>query len=127
MTEYPALDRMEALVRGLDAMSRDLGDKLGALAGRSAQGVSDSGLVLVQASADGAITDVRIDPRALRSGSQTLAEEFLQAAQRAQEQAAELSKETVRALLDPIPGAADRRDPADPDDRYDTGRYRDEP
>jgi DNA-binding protein YbaB len=122
--EYPSLDRLEALVQGLDTMSRDLGDRLGALAGQSAEGISDSGLVLVVASVDGAITDVRIDPRAKRAGSQDLAAEFLQAATRAQERAAELSKEAVRALLDPIPGAADRRDPAD---RHDSRWYPDEP
>lgn len=115
---YPALDRLEALVNGLDAMGRDLGDRLGALAGRSVEGVSDSGLVVVDAGADGTITGVRVDPRAMRGSSQALAEEFLQAVTRAQEGAAELSKETVRDLLKPVPEMADRDDARrNPDER----------
>ena len=56
-----------------------------------------------------AITDVRLDPRAMRFGSQDLAAEFLQAAERAQDNAAELSKEAVKALLGPASGAGDQR------------------
>ncbi|GAA1499649.1 hypothetical protein GCM10009827_002580 [Dactylosporangium maewongense] len=109
MTEYPSLDRLEALVQGLDAMSRDLGDRLGALAGQTAEGVSDSGLVLVKATTDGAVTDIQLDPRAMRFGSQDLAADVLQAVKRAQDNAAELSKEAVKALLDPVSRAGDQR------------------
>ncbi|GIJ49467.1 hypothetical protein Val02_63530 [Virgisporangium aliadipatigenens] len=118
--EYPALDRLEKLINGLHAMGGRLGERIGELAEQAAEGVSDSGFVIVRAKNDGTIVDVLLDPRAMRAASQTLAEEFLQAAQRAQEQAAESSRAAVRALLDPLPGMDGRTEP-------DVDRYPDVP
>jgi DNA-binding protein YbaB len=102
--EYPALDRLGALINGLTDMGSRLSERIDRLAEQSAEGISDSGHVIVRARNDGGIIDVRLDPRAMRIPSQNLAEEFLQAAKRAQEQAARMSTEAVRTLLDPVPG-----------------------
>ena len=107
--EYPALDRLEALAKGLDTMQSQLTSSLADIAEIVADGVGDSDLVLVQARTDGTIIDVRIDPRAMRMGSETLAEEFRQAANRAREAAAEQTKERVRTLLAPLPEATGSR------------------
>ncbi len=101
--EYPALDRLEALVHGLEAMQGDLNDRLTDISTTISEGVGDSGLVIVRARADGTLTDVHLDPRAMRMPSQDLANEFLQAASRAQAAAAGTTKDAVRTLLEPLP------------------------
>ena len=108
--DYPALDQIESLVRGLGRMRDDLSAKLTELSDAKAKGVSDSGLVAVRVRATGAIDAVRVDPRAMRMASADLAEEFRQAATRAQAAAAAAAKERVRTLLEPLP---DQREPAD--------------
>jgi DNA-binding protein YbaB len=101
--EYPALDQIESLVKGLSRMRDDLSAKLVELSEAKAKGTSDSGLVAVRVRANGAIDAVRVDPRAMRMASADLAEEFRQAAVRAQEAASAAAKERVRTLLEPLP------------------------
>ena len=95
----PALDQLESLVRGLTRMHDELSDRLTEIGQQTLDGLSDSGLVRVTARADGTITDVHVDHRALRLTTTELAEQFRQAATRAQENAATTSREHVRSML----------------------------
>lgn len=69
--EYPALDRLESLVTGLNRMGSDLSTKLAELSDTTASGTGDSGLVVVQARSDGAIIDVQLSSRAMRLPQRT--------------------------------------------------------
>lgn len=105
--EYPALDRLGALAQGLQRMSGELSAKLAELSATTSTGASDSGLVTVEVHSTGAIAGVQLDPRAMRMFSEDLAEEFRQAATRAQEAASAAAKERVRTLLEPLPASED--------------------
>jgi DNA-binding protein YbaB len=96
---FPALERIEALTRNLDAWQRDLAARVGDLADSTAQGESDSGLVQVTAAADGKILAVHLNPRAMRLDSQTLGEEVTAAANRAQDAAAARVRELVAEVI----------------------------
>lgn len=106
--DHPALDRIESLVNGLTSMQEGLSSRLEEIAQAPAEGISDSGLVTVQARSDGRIVDVRLDPQAMRLYSEDLAAEFAQAATRAQDAAAATAKDQVRSLLTPPDGPGHR-------------------
>jgi DNA-binding protein YbaB len=86
-------DMRKRLSGMLDQLSR-LRDARDQLAQLHAEGEAADGLVGVTVGPTGALTNVRIDPRAMRLDSQTLAEAVMEAARqataRASEQAGEL-------------------------------------
>ncbi|MEV4135998.1 hypothetical protein AB0J72_27995 [Dactylosporangium sp. NPDC049742] len=79
-----------------------------AFVGRT-HGVADRFETMRAGGAGTDVTDVQLDPRAMRFGSRDLAADILQAVKRAQDDAAELSKEAVKALLDPVFRAGEQR------------------
>ncbi|MCG5470179.1 YbaB/EbfC family nucleoid-associated protein [Micromonospora sp. LAH09] len=119
---FPGLDRIEALARNLDSWQRELAGKMTELEDSSAEGVSDSGLVRVTASADGTIVSTDVNARAMRLDSYTLAEEFTAAAKRAQEAAAARVRELVGEVMADAPGGSP---PPDSGRAADSGRVAD--
>lgn len=96
---FPALDRIEALSRNLQAWQQDLAGRLSELEETSAAGTAADGLVSVTAAPDGKIISVELNPRVMRLDSVTLAEELVLAANRAQAAAAARVRDLVHEVV----------------------------
>ncbi|MFB9475206.1 YbaB/EbfC family nucleoid-associated protein [Nonomuraea salmonea] len=95
-TGDPQLDRVMAEFK---ANSRELSDVMGLVGDVSGEAASPDGKVRVRVTASGQLTGLRIDPRAMRLGSQELAEAILEASRRATEDAARHVMEVTRPYL----------------------------
>jgi DNA-binding protein YbaB len=97
MPEYNETEMRRRLSGMLDNLSR-LRDAQAQLAELQAQGEAADGLVGVTVGPTGALINVRIDPRAMRLDSQTLAESIVEAARNATAQASEKSSELFAGM-----------------------------
>lgn len=105
------IDRMLETLAAQSARFEEMGQRLAEARGR---GEAEDGRVVVEVTPGGSLAALRIDPRAMRLGSEALAEAILQAARQAENDAAERAEEMMRPLLDEpqSPGAevSGRRD-----------------
>lgn len=97
--EFPALDRIAALSANLEKMQHQIDGKLTDLKEVTAEGTGADGLIRVVASPDGRIVSTFVNPRALRLDSQTLAEEFTAAANRAHDEVAAKVREAITGVI----------------------------
>ncbi len=95
----------ERMLRSIEKVQGDLDEVIGT-------GEAASGQVTVTVAADGKVLDVIFGPRAPRLDSQTLAEEVLSAARRAQHDAERRTQELIRESMDGL-------DPAEAQTRLD--------
>ncbi|MEV4567701.1 YbaB/EbfC family nucleoid-associated protein [Nonomuraea sp. NPDC049421] len=95
-TGDPQLDRVMAEFK---ANSRELSDVMGLVGDVAGEAASPDGKVRVRVTASGQLTGLQIDPRAMRLGSQELAEAILEASRRATEDAARRVMEVTRPYL----------------------------
>jgi DNA-binding protein YbaB len=88
-----ALAELAAHAAGFEEATRLLAETRG-------RGESAGGQVAVELSPNGSLTALRIDPRALRLGSQALAEAVIEAYRRAEEDVAGQSFDVARTLFE---------------------------
>ncbi|MEV0592664.1 YbaB/EbfC family nucleoid-associated protein [Nonomuraea cavernae] len=103
----PELDRLMAEFK---ANSKELSDVMGQVGEVRGQATAADDKIRVQVSSSGELTSLRIDPRAMKLGSEELAEAILDAARRATEDAARRLMDVTRPYLDDdLPGDQRRR------------------
>ncbi|GAB2957593.1 YbaB/EbfC family nucleoid-associated protein [Nonomuraea fastidiosa] len=90
------LDRVMAEFR---ANSREFSDVMAQVGEVTGEAASRDGKVRVRVTATGQLTGLHIDPRAMRMGSQELADVILDASRRATEDAARRLMEVTRPYL----------------------------
>lgn len=76
-----------------EKVGRDLAETRG-------RGAAANGTVVVEVSADGSLTGLTIDPRAMRLGSEALAQAILKAAKDAEHDVAAQANQVMEPLLD---------------------------
>lgn len=81
------------------ANSREFSDVMAQVGDVTGEAASRDGKISVRVTATGQLTGLRIDPRAMRMGSQELAEAILEASRRATEDAARRLMEVTRPYL----------------------------
>ncbi|MFC4116933.1 YbaB/EbfC family nucleoid-associated protein [Nonomuraea zeae] len=96
-TGDPELDRALAEMAALTAGFEDVRRRVEETRGR---GESAGGQVAIELTSAGSLAALRIDPRALRLGSQALAEAVMEAFRKAEEDVAGQSFELARALFE---------------------------
>lgn len=82
-----------------EANSREFSDVMGMVGDVVGEAVSPDGKVRVRVTAAGQLTGLQIDPRAMRLGSQELANAVLETSRRATEDAARRVMEVTRPYL----------------------------
>ncbi|MEU8249394.1 YbaB/EbfC family nucleoid-associated protein [Nonomuraea sp. NPDC048916] len=92
----PDLDRLMAEFK---ANSRELSDVMEQVGEVRGQATSADDKIRVQVSSSGQLTSLRIDPRAMKLGSQELADAIMDAARRATEDAARRLMDVTRPYL----------------------------
>ncbi|WP_329085304.1 MULTISPECIES: YbaB/EbfC family nucleoid-associated protein [unclassified Streptosporangium] len=91
-------DRMIAELQEQVNRAEEIGRQLGEVRGR---GEAAGGQVTVETLSTGALVSLRIDPRALRLGSEALTEAIMEAAGHAARAAAEAANRLMASLLPP--------------------------
>jgi DNA-binding protein YbaB len=91
------LDRLTAEFQTISGEFSDVIGRVGEVVG---QAVSPDDKIRVQVSASGQLTALHIDPRAMKLGSQELAEVILDLSRRAAEDAARLLMDVTRPYLE---------------------------
>ncbi|MGW3351766.1 YbaB/EbfC family nucleoid-associated protein [Nonomuraea rubra] len=91
------LDRLMAEFR---ANSRELSEVIGMVGEVAGQAESPDGKIKVRVSSSGQLTALHIDPRAMRLGSQELADTIMDLSRRATEEAARHLMEVTRPYLE---------------------------
>lgn len=97
--EYPALERIEQLVKSLDGLQQRMGERVDELRAQPVEVSDDNGLLRVVADHGGRIERVEISARAMRCGSEELSEEITALVRRAQQVAADRMQESMRDVL----------------------------
>jgi DNA-binding protein YbaB len=97
-TGDPEIDRAIAELAAHTARFEEMSRLLEQTRGR---GESAGGQVTVEVSPTGALAGLRIDPRAMRMGSQALVEAVLEAYRKAEEDVAGRSFDVTRTLFEP--------------------------
>ncbi|UBU17510.1 YbaB/EbfC family nucleoid-associated protein [Nonomuraea gerenzanensis] len=97
-TGDPELDRAIAELAARTTRLEEVGRLLRETTGR---GESAGGQVAVELSATGSLAGLHLDPRALRLGSQALAEAITEAFRRAEEDVAARSHDLARTAFEP--------------------------
>ncbi|MEU4830410.1 YbaB/EbfC family nucleoid-associated protein [Streptosporangium sp. NPDC023615] len=97
LTGDPEADRLLAAIWEQTNRMEEVGQSLAETRGR---GEAADGHVQVEVLASGELAALRLDPRALRLGSESLAEAILKASGEAAEDAAEQTGELLNALLE---------------------------
>lgn len=87
------LAQLAAQMAGLEEVGRQLGEVSG-------HGEGADGQVVVKVLPSGSLASVRIDPRALRLGSEALAEAIMTAARQAEDDAVDQASALTQSLLD---------------------------
>lgn len=95
-TGDPQLDRIMA---EFQANAREFSDVMGQVGDVVGEGASPDGKIRVRVTASGQLTGLQIDPRAMRLGSQELADAILEASRRATDDAARRVLEVTRPYL----------------------------
>jgi DNA-binding protein YbaB len=96
-TSDPELDR---LMTEFQANSKEFSDVMAEMGDVVGQAASTDGKVRVRVSASGQLVGLHIDPRAMRLGSQELAETITELSRRATEDAARRVMELTRPYLE---------------------------
>jgi DNA-binding protein YbaB len=95
-TGDPEFDRMLSALGEQTARFEKVGRELAETRGK---GQAAGGRVMVEVSADGSLQDLKIDPRAMRLGSEVLAEAIMCAARDAQHDVAGRTNQLMEPLL----------------------------
>lgn len=115
MTGPENLD-IDKLIADTERQVAAMGEFQQRIAAVSGEGHGLNGMVFVRTGASGMIEELTIDPRAMRTGSQILAEEIIAAAKAAAEQAARATAEIATELLGQDPAAVFAAGPPTPPD-----------
>ncbi|RVX44752.1 YbaB/EbfC DNA-binding family protein [Nonomuraea polychroma] len=91
---------LDRLMTEFQANSREFSDVMGMVGEVVGQAASPDGKIKVQVSSSGQLTALHIDPRAMRLGSQELADAIMDLSGRATEDAARRLMEVTRPYLE---------------------------
>ncbi|MCK2215010.1 YbaB/EbfC family nucleoid-associated protein [Actinomadura sp. ATCC 31491] len=97
---------LDRLMAEFQASSRELSDVMGLVGDVTGQAESPDGKIRVRVSSSGQLTGLHLDPRAMRLGSQELAEAIMRLSRRAAEDAARRLMDVARPYLDGPAGEA---------------------
>ena len=97
--EYPALERIEQLVKSLDGLQQRMGERVDELRGQPVEVCDEAGMLRVVADHGGRIERVEISSRAMRYGSEELSEEITALVRKAQQVATDRLQESMREAL----------------------------
>jgi DNA-binding protein YbaB len=75
--DFPALDRLERLTGDLERLQRTMESRIQELIDEPFEADGADGLIHVTVDHAGRVTGVRLDPRAMRMGSELLADELV--------------------------------------------------
>jgi DNA-binding protein YbaB len=106
-TGDPEVDEVLEALAAQSARFEAVGRRLSETRGR---GESEDGRVIVEALPGGSLVALRIDPRAMRLGSEALAEAILAAARRAEADAADRAESLMAPLVEEPSPAGDPHD-----------------
>jgi DNA-binding protein YbaB len=110
VSELPPGPSRESIVAMLESVAErnkvltDLQDRIAAVRG---EGTSADGRVVVEVMPSGALAALKIDPRAMRLGSEALAEQIMAASRDAAQSASEQTNELMGALANGFAGVPD--------------------
>jgi len=97
--EYPALERIEQLVKSLDGLQQRMADRVDELRAQPVEVSDEAGLLRVVADHGGRIERVEISARAMRLGSPELSDEITALVRKAQQVATDRLQESMRETL----------------------------
>ncbi|MDP9865565.1 MULTISPECIES: YbaB/EbfC family nucleoid-associated protein [Streptosporangium] len=97
----PEVDR---LLEGFGKLSKQYEKMIDELSEANGQGEAADGLVRVEVGPEGSLIGVKIDPRAMRLGSEALADAIMEAATKAQTRATERLSEVMAPLTNQLEG-----------------------
>ena len=92
-------ESIDSLIASITEQNEKLLEMQRAMAEMRGRGEAAEGKITVEVGHNGALVGLTIDPRAMRMGSEQLAEEILAAAQEAAEDISERSEEMMRPLI----------------------------